>query len=656
MPSKNPSWFANVNPNVFLSTVVIIGLFLAVVVLAPNSFDLITKQLNQWVTDSFSWFYVLSVAIFLILLIYIALSDMGKIKLGPDHSQPTYSNGSWFAMLFTAGMGIGLMFFGVAEPVMHYVSPPTGEGETIQAAQTAMQVTFFHWGLHAWAIYTVVGLSLAYFAYRHNLPLKIRSALYPIIGRKIYGPIGDAVDTFATIGTVFGVATTLGFGVTQINSGLNYLFGIEQAPSTQVILIIVVSAMASMSVFLGLDKGIKRLSELNLILALTLLLFVFFASSSIYLLQTTIQNAGQYISNLFTMTFNLYAYQPNGWIGGWTIMYWAWWISWSPFVGMFIARVSKGRSIREFIVGVLLIPTGFTLIWMGFMGNAALYSILHESNQALVLAVQRDSSVALFEFLHSLPFSSIMSLLATFLVMLFFVTSADSGALVTDYLTAKSENSPIWQRLFWTVLMAVLAIVLLLVGGLSALQSATMMSALPFTFIMLFICWGLLKALRLDVTKMNALQEARITPRAIQNPRSWQQRLGLIMHYPHNQQEVRDYIDTQVSVAFNQVKKEFKRRQLEVSIQNIQYGMELRVDHQNESNFVYQVVARETVPPSFMAEMTSDEITYYQAEVFLKEGGQNYDVMDWTLDDLLQDIIDQYERHLHFLSLIRTSE
>ncbi|OTG69468.1 choline transporter [Acinetobacter sp. ANC 4470] len=656
MPSKNPSWFSNVNPNVFLSTVAIIVIFLAIVVLAPDSFDLLTKQLNQWVTDSFSWFYVLSVAIFLILLIYIALSDMGKIKLGPDHSQPSYSNGSWFAMLFTAGMGIGLMFFGVAEPVMHYVSPPTGGGETIQSAQTAMRVTFFHWGLHAWAIYTVVGLSLAYFAYRHNLPLKIRSSLYPIIGKKIYGPLGDAVDTFATIGTVFGVATTLGFGVTQINSGLNYLFGIEQAPSTQVILIIVVSAMASMSVFLGLDKGIKRLSELNLGLALILLVFVFFASSSIYLLQTTIQNTGQYISNLFTMTFNLYAYQPNGWIGGWTIMYWAWWISWSPFVGMFIARVSKGRTIREFIVGVLLIPTGFTLIWMGFMGNAALYSILHEANHPLVLAVQRDSSVALFEFLHSLPFSSVMSLLATFLVMLFFVTSADSGALVADYLTAKSENSPTWQRLFWTVLMAVLAIVLLLVGGLSALQSATMMSALPFTFILLFICWGLLKALRLDVTKMNALQEARITPRAIQNPRSWQQRLGLIMHYPHSQQEVQKYIESQVFNAFKNVQKEFQRRQLEVAIQPIENGLELRVDHRNEINFVYQVVARETVPPSFMAEMISDEVTYYQAEVFLREGGQNYDVMDWTLDDLLQDIIDQYERHLHFLSLVRTAE
>ena len=656
MSSKSASWHSNVNPNVFLSTVIIIGMFLAVVILAPNSFDLITKQLNQWVTDSFSWFYVLSVAIFLILLIYIALSDMGKIKLGQDHSLPSYSNTSWFAMLFTAGMGIGLMFFGVAEPVMHYVSPPAGDPETISAAQQAMRVTFFHWGLHAWAIYTLVGLALAYFAYRHQLPLKIRSALYPLIGSKIHGPVGDTVDTFATIGTVFGVATTLGFGVTQINSGLNYLTGIEQSAQTQVILIIAVSAMASLSIFLGLDKGIKRLSELNLVLALALLLFVFFAGPSIYLLQTTIQNAGQYISNLFSMTFNLHAYQPDGWIGGWTIMYWAWWISWSPFVGMFIARVSEGRSIREFIVGVLLIPSGFTLIWMGFMGNAALHSILHEANSGLVAAVQRDSSVALFEFLHGLPFSGVMSLLATLLVMLFFVTSADSGALVTDYLTSKSENSPVWQRLFWTVLMALLAIVLLLAGGLGALQSATMLSALPFTLIMLLICWGLLKALRLDVVKMQALQAARITPRAIQNPRSWQQRLGLIMHYPHSKTEVEQFIQAQVLHAFHSIQKEFERRELAVEIIRLDEGLELRVDHHNESNFIYQVIARETLPPSFMADVQAEHAEYYQAEVFLKEGGQNYDVMEWTQEDLLQDIIDQYERHLHFLNLVRLPE
>ncbi|WP_336939054.1 choline BCCT transporter BetT [Acinetobacter modestus] len=656
MPSKPSSQFANVNPNVFLSTVIIIAIFIAIVVIAPSSFEFLTQQLKQWITDSFSWFYVLSVAIFLILLIYIACSASGKIKLGPDHSQPEYSNGSWFAMLFTAGMGIGLMFFGVAEPVMHYVSPPSGDPESIASAQQALRITFFHWGLHAWAIYAVVGLALAYFAYRHNLPLKTRSALYPIIGKKIYGPWGDSIDTFATIGTVFGVATSLGFGVTQINSGLHYLFGIEQSSNVQVILIIFVSALASMSVFLGLDKGVKRLSELNLILALVLLAFIFIAGPSIYLLQTTIQNMGSYMSNLFGMTFNLYAYQPNGWIGGWTIMYWAWWISWSPFVGMFIARVSRGRTIREFIVGVLLIPTGFTIIWMGFLGNAALFNIMQEHNVSLIHAVQSDSSVALFEFLNHLPFSGMMSLLATVLVMLFFVTSADSGALVTDYLTAKTENSPTWQRLFWTVLMAALAIILLLVGGLSALQSSIIMSALPFTFIMLLMSWGLLKALKLDVTKMKAIQEARITPRAINNPRSWQQRLGLIMHYPHTETEVQHYIDTQVRKAFESIQREFKRRHLDVEIREIENGLQLHVDHHHEINFTYKVISHATVPPSFMlGRADEDEANYFQAEVFLREGGQNYDVMDWTQEDLIQDIIDQYERHLYFLNIVRGS-
>ncbi|WP_326518583.1 BCCT family transporter [Acinetobacter sp. CAAS 2-6] len=654
MPSKNTSWYDNVNPNVFFSTVALISVFLALVIFTPAAFDLITQQLNQWITHSFSWFYVLSVAIFLIVLACIALSKMGQIKLGPDHSEPEYKNSSWFAMLFTAGMGIGLMFFGVAEPVMHYVSPPTGTPETIQSAQQAMRITFFHWGLHAWAIYALVGLSLAYFSFRHNLPLKVRSGLYPIIGKRIYGPLGDGIDTFATIGTIFGIATTLGFGVTQISSGLNYLFGLQNSLQTQILLIVIVSLFASFSVFLGLDKGIKRLSELNIILAVILLLFVFFASSTIYILQTTIQNIGQYVSNLFVMTFNLYAYQPNGWIGGWTIMYWAWWISWSPFVGMFIARVSRGRSIREFIVGVLLIPTGFTLVWMGFMGNAALFSILFESHSSLVLAVEKDSSTALFEFLKTLPFSSISSLIATLLIFLFFITSADSGALITDYLTAKTEQSPVWQRLFWMAIIAVLSIILLIVGGLSALQSAVIMSALPFTFIMLLLCWGLIKALRLDVIKVQALQTARITPRAIQNPRSWQQRLGLIMHYPHSEAEVKSYIHQNVRQAFQNIKHEFQRRNLDVSILEVDGGILLKVDHQNEINFIYQVMATETRAPSFMLDDESNlSQKCYKAEVFLKEGGKNYNVMEWTQEDLLQDIIDQYERHLYFLNVVR---
>lgn len=644
---------SNINPNVFYGSVAVIGIFLAVVVIAPDAFEMITKQLNSWITTSFSWFYVLSVAIFLGVLAFLACSDAGRIKLGPDHSQPEYSNKSWFALLFTAGMGIGLMFFGVAEPIMHYVSPPVGEGQTIDDARNAMKITFFHWGFHAWGIYAVVGLSLAYFTYRHNLPLKIRSALYPMIGKRIYGRIGDSVDAFATIGTVFGVATTLGFGVTQINSGLNYLVGIPQSATTQIILVIAVSIMAGLSVVLGVDKGIKRLAELNLFLALSLLLFVFLAGPTIYLLQTTLQNLGNYVSSLFEMTFNLYAYQPNGWIGGWTILYWAWWISWSPFVGMFIARVSKGRTIREFIVGVTLIPTGFTIIWMGFMGNAGLHSILHKGHATLLTAVQQDSSVALFEFLNGLPFALISKILATVLVILFFVTSADSGALVTDYLTAKSEDSPAWQRLFWVTLMASLAIILLLVGGLSALQTATMISALPFTMIMLLLCYGLLKALRVDVLKAQALQQARTTPYAIHNPRTWQQRLGLVMHYPHTKQEVEQYIQQTVSPALHAMAQELKQRQLQVTVENIEHGMVLRVDHRNEINFIYQVTARETLPPSFMREQYPDIQEYYQAEVALREGGQNYDLMNWTENDILQDIIDQYERHLYFLNVVR---
>lgn len=644
---------SNINPNVFYGSVAVIGIFLAVVVIAPDAFELLTKQLNNWITTSFSWFYVLSVAIFLGVLVFLACSDAGRIKLGPDHSQPEYSNKSWFALLFTAGMGIGLMFFGVAEPIMHYVSPPVGEGQTIDDARNAMKITFFHWGFHAWGIYAVVGLSLAYFTYRHNLPLKIRSALYPMIGKRIYGRIGDSVDAFATIGTVFGVATTLGFGVTQINSGLNYLVGIPQSATTQIILVIAVSIMAGLSVVLGVDKGIKRLAELNLFLALSLLLFVFLAGPTIYLLQTTLQNLGNYVSSLFEMTFNLYAYQPNGWIGGWTILYWAWWISWSPFVGMFIARVSKGRTIREFIVGVTLIPTGFTIIWMGFMGNAGLHSILHKGHATLLTAVQQDSSVALFEFLNGLPFALISKILATVLVILFFVTSADSGALVTDYLTAKSEDSPAWQRLFWVTLMASLAIILLLVGGLSALQTATMISALPFTMIMLLLCYGLLKALRVDVLKAQALQQARTTPYAIHNPRTWQQRLGLVMHYPHTKQEVEQYIQQTVSPALHAMAQELKQRQLQVTVENIEHGMVLRVDHRNEINFIYQVTARETLPPSFMREQYPDIQEYYQAEVALREGGQNYDLMNWTENDILQDIIDQYERHLYFLNVVR---
>ena len=345
-PSPTPPRY-RINPPVFFTSVALVLVFVLGAVIWPDASERLFVAVQGWVIHSAGWFYVLAVAGFLVFVVAVAASRYGAIKLGPDHSEPDYSYTAWFAMLFSAGMGIGLMYFGVAEPIMHYTDPPVGDPSTAAAARQAMRITMFHWGVHAWAIYAVVGLALAYFSFRQGLPLTIRSSLYPLIGERIHGPIGHAVDVFAVVGTLFGVATSLGFGAIQVNAGLEYLFDVPVGTGVQIALIAVITAFATVSVALGLDAGIRRVSEFNLILAVVLLVFVLVAGPTIFLLQTLVQNTGAYLSNLFSMTFNLYAYQPTGWIGGWTLFYWGWWIAWSPFVGMFIARISRGRTIRQ---------------------------------------------------------------------------------------------------------------------------------------------------------------------------------------------------------------------------------------------------------------------------------------------------------------------
>lgn len=352
---------STLNPPVFYTSAALILALVLFTVLLQEEAQSLFNHVQQWIITNASWFYVLAVALILISVVFLAVSRYGDIKLGPDHSRPDYRNTTWFAMLFSAGMGIGLMFFGVAEPVMHFTTPPVGEPNTVQAAKEAMKLTFFHWGLHAWAIYAIVALILAFFSYRHGLPLTLRSALYPLIGERIYGPIGHAVDIFAIIGTVFGVATSLGYGVLQINSGLHHLFGWPVNQTVQIALIAATCGLATLSVASGLDRGIRILSELNLSLAVILLLFVLVLGPTVFLLQTYVQNTGAYLSDIVNKTFNLYAYEPTDWIGGWTLLYWGWWLSWSPFVGLFIARISRGRTIREFVCGVLFVPVGFTL-------------------------------------------------------------------------------------------------------------------------------------------------------------------------------------------------------------------------------------------------------------------------------------------------------
>ena len=456
-------------------------------------------RLQNWLVVNVGWYYILVVAIFFAFIVYLALSRFANIKLGPDDSKPDYSYQSWIAMLFSAGVGIGLLFFGVAEPVTHFAQPPSGEALTVGAAKNAMLFTYFHWGFQAWATYIIVGLSLAYFAFRQGLPLTIRSSLYPLIGEKIYGPIGSAVDVFAVLGTMFGVATSLGIGVTQVNAGLNYLFGVAISPEVQVLLIAAITVMATLSVITGLNGGIRRLSELNMVLAIFLLLFVLLSGPTAALLGAFVQNVGNYLGNFVPLTFNVYAYEPNEWIGDWTLFYWGWWISWSPFVGMFIARISRGRTIREFILGVLFVPAGFTFLWLSIFGNSALFLELSETGGEITSAVLSDMPTALYVFLEHLPFAPVICLLATLLIVTFFVTSSDSGSLVIDIITSGgNENPPVWQRIFWAISEGVVASVLLLAGGLGALQTAAISSALPFSIVMIFICVGLYRALQVE--------------------------------------------------------------------------------------------------------------------------------------------------------------
>ena len=427
---------ATISPPVFYTSAILITALVIFASVLPETAQSFFGDMQAWIVENVSWFYVLAVALILLSTLFMAASRYGDIKLGPDHSQPDYKSSTWFAMLFSAGMGIGLMFFGVAEPVMHFIAPPVGDPNTVQAAREAMKLTFFHWGLHAWAIYAVVALILAFFSYRHGLPLTLRSALYPLIGKRIYGPIGHAVDIFAIISTVLGIATSLGYGVLQINSGFNYLFGLPVGTNVQVFLIVAITALATLSVATGLDKGIRILSEINLSLAVILLVLVLMLGPTALLLKSFVENTGGYLSEIVSNTFNLFAYEPTDWLGGWTLLYWGWWLSWSPFVGMFIARVSRGRTIREFLTGVLLVPTGFTFMWMTVFGNTSINMIMNKGITSLAEQVNADTSLALFAFLEHFPFSSVLSMVAVCMVILFFVTSADSGSLVIDMLAS----------------------------------------------------------------------------------------------------------------------------------------------------------------------------------------------------------------------------
>ncbi|MFW6052856.1 MAG: BCCT family transporter [Desulfosalsimonas sp.] len=493
---KAEGWFhLDVHPQVFFISAGLIFLFVIVTILFQHYIGNVFEQMQQTISEYAGWLFIMTVNIVLVFILVLLGGRFGDIRLGGPDARPEFSPMGWFAMLFSAGMGIGLLFYSVAEPMFHYVANPLTEPGTTEAARKAMDITFLHWGFHPWAVYSLVALSLAFFAFNKGLPLSIRTAFYPFLGERIYGWIGNIIDILATVATLFGVATSLGLGVQQVNAGLSYLLGTEQSTTVQVLLIAGITGVATWSVIMGLDKGIRRLSEINIAFAGLLALFVILIGPTIFILDALLENLGYYIQHLPQLSTWNETYEQTAWQEGWTIFYWSWWIAWSPFVGMFIARVSYGRTIRQFITGVLLVPTLITFLWITIFGNSALFIEMFGAG-GIAKMVQENIPVSLFALLGNFPLTTVTSSIAILVIITFFVTSSDSGSMVIDIITSGGNpNPPVLSRLFWSITEGVVAAALLIGGGLAALQTATITTGLPFAIILLGMCAALYKGL-----------------------------------------------------------------------------------------------------------------------------------------------------------------
>ncbi|WP_367104034.1 BCCT family transporter [uncultured Psychrobacter sp.] len=509
--------FPRVNKPVFIASAVLILGFIIFGALFQDLADTVFTSLQGFITQRFGWLFIILVNVAVFMCLYLIFSRYGDIRLGHQTETPQYSLPSWIGMLFSAGIGIGIMYWGTAEPVYHFMAPPLGEAETVEAAKQAMNISFLHYGIHAWAIYAIVALSLAYFHFRRGLPLSIRSSLYPILGQRIYGNWGHAVDTLAVFGTMFGVVTTLGFGVLQINSGLEGLFGLPNTITMQVILIAFITMLACGSLLMGLDKGIKRLSDTNIVLTFVLLGFAFILGPTQYIMDSLVENTGNYLQNMVQLGFWNEAYSKTDWQSSWTIFYWAWWISWSPFVGVFIARISRGRTIREFLLGVLFIPMIILFFWFTTFGGVAVDMELM-GNPGFIEVVQNDYGSAIFKLMEFYPFTQATTMLIVIMIVLWFVTSSDSASFVIDMLTSGGEtNPPKIQRLFWAITQGCVAAILLAAGGLGALQAAAIVAGFPFAIVMFIMLYALIRGLDRDRLILYRAEQKFITAESVEH-------------------------------------------------------------------------------------------------------------------------------------------
>lgn len=646
-------FFTTFSRSVALPGIIVLILLSAFCGIFPAQTALALQSVQDFFYANLSWLYIFFVIFFLVFLLVLAFGKTGNIRLGADNAKPQHSFFSWVAMLFSAGMGIGLMYFGVAEPLSHYVAPPLASMG--HSEKEALFSTFMHWGIHAWGIYAVMGLILAYFSYRYRLPLAMRSGLYPLLKNRINGKCGDVIDVFALCCTFFGITTSLGFGVVQLNSGLTYL---KVLPGNsfvwQAVIVISVLAIAVLSASSGVNKGVKILSELNLFLAVLLMLFILFAGPTVYLLGAFSDAMGTYFSNFISRTFETFTFAPEGkkWLSGWTIMYWAWWISWAPFVGLFIAKISKGRTIREFILVVLFVPTLFIFLWMTVFGGGAIWLDKNTAHGALS-AIVNDPDSLLFNFLQLFPFAKGLCALAVAMIAVFFVTSADSGIMVLNSIASKNKGkTPVWQNIFWGAVMGILSLLLLRSGGLKALQTMTLISALPFGFIMILLCMCLWRALKIDL----AYQRSKLPYGShTWDSSRWRDYLNQILLFTQKS-DVKAFISSNVKPAFEELKEAFAEKGVESEIREGKAGpisIELLIRYDKLRNFKYGVMAEKQEVSQYVIDednAPTPESDVYIPVSYYNNGRSGNDIQHLEKEEIIADVLREYERFINIAS------
>ncbi|GAB3491192.1 BCCT family transporter [Flexivirga lutea] len=639
---------------------IVSGAFVAVVagwaMLDTDSAATVLGDVVSWIADGFGWFYIALATAVLVFVIYIGMR-YPKVRLGKDSDRPEFSTFSWACMLFAAGIGTDVMFFAVAEPATQYLHPPQGKGGTLDAARESTVWTLFHYGITGWAMYTMMGIALGYFAHRKGLPLAVRSALYPVLGKRIKGRIGDAVDIATVLGTIFGVATSLGIGVVMLNVGLDVLFGIDQGLPAQIGLVALAVIMATISAISGVDKGIRFLSQLNVLLAIGLALWVLVTGSTGFLLRAMVMNVGDFVSMFPGMTMDTMAYDhPTAWMSSWTLFFWAWWIAWASFVGMFLARISKGRTIGQFVFGTLTIPFLYIIMWVSIFGNSAVKRI-RDGDSSFGKNAVNSPEQGFFDLLQHYPLPLFLVGLATFVGLLFYVTSADSGALVmanlsSDLPDSETDAKP-WLRIAWAAATGLLTIAMLMVGGVPALQNATIIMGLPFAVVMILVMLGLHRALeseRLQATAFRtSLPATAIGGAELRRPGTWRSRLSRSLGTVSLRQASRR-LDTVVLPALREVADELTQRGVDARIVTTDelpgstiHSVALEVPgNEADTSFSYTIRIRRAKAPAYGGRMIEADDTTARLEVVLPGGG-TYDVLDYSADRIGHDVLDHYQ-------------